>query len=41
MISSGEKLTIPLSSRERLTIGAIVAATLIVAATAVASALTI
>jgi hypothetical protein len=41
MDSSEDKLTIPLSSREKLTIGAIVAATLIVAATAVASALTL
>jgi len=41
MPSSREKLRIALSSGEKLTITAIVTATLVVAATAVASALTI
>jgi hypothetical protein len=41
MLSDGEKLTIPLSGEEKLTIASIVAATLIVAATAFASALAI
>jgi hypothetical protein len=41
MPSSGEKLRIALSSGERLTITALVTATLVVAATAFAAALTI
>ena len=41
MLSQGEKLTISLSGGEKLTIVSIVAATLVVAATAFASALAI